>query len=187
MQSAEPHGAFNQANKILDPDLACTTPNGSAPSPSGPTAMRKMLASIRRHYGANPLHLLVLLGCFALTGYAATRVAAGPTLPRILLWFAAALVAHDLILFPLYALADRSLTGAMTRLPHPIRADTATTPTEHPQQPTKTPTGPIGALPTAGLLVIVLATLIVRILRQLHSNPNRHMPKMVAPQRKRRP
>ena len=31
----------------------------------------------RRWYGANPLHLLVMLGCIALYGYAAGRAAAG--------------------------------------------------------------------------------------------------------------
>ena len=31
----------------------------------------------RRWYGANPLHLLAMLGCFALAGYAAAAAAAG--------------------------------------------------------------------------------------------------------------
>jgi hypothetical protein len=75
--------------------------------------MRRLLARWTRFYGANPLHLLVLLGCFALTGYVAVLLAAEPLLTRMLVWFAAAIVVHDLALFPLYGVADRSLTGAV--------------------------------------------------------------------------
>lgn len=74
--------------------------------------MRGPVTSFRAAYGANPLHLLALLGCFALTGYVAVLLAEVPTLPRMLLWFCGSIVAHDLLLFPLYALADRSLRGA---------------------------------------------------------------------------
>ncbi len=67
-----------------------------------------MLALIRRWYGAGPLHLLALLASFALAGYAAVQLV--PDEPRkVLIWFVGAVVGHDLILFPLYALADRSL------------------------------------------------------------------------------
>ena len=72
--------------------------------------MRKALTRISAFYGANPLHLLGLLACFALAGYAVLRTAGDPLLPRMLIWFGAAVVAHDLVLFPLYALADRSVT-----------------------------------------------------------------------------
>jgi hypothetical protein len=64
-------------------------------------------------YGAHPLHLLVLLGCLALAGYAALGVLVNPAWPTILLWFLAAIVAHDLVVFPLYAAADRVLTRAL--------------------------------------------------------------------------
>lgn len=66
----------------------------------------------RRVYGSHPLHLLALLGCFALSGYVALQLVDAPNLLRMLVWFAGAVIAHDLVLFPLYALADRSLTGA---------------------------------------------------------------------------
>jgi len=64
--------------------------------------------AFRRLYGDQPLHLAVLLGCFAVAAYAATKVAVGPSAVRIAVWFVAAAVAHDLVLFPLYALMDRS-------------------------------------------------------------------------------
>jgi hypothetical protein len=74
---------------------------------------------MRRRYGAGPLHLLSLVACFALTGYVVTRVLAGPEGLRILVWFAGAALAHDLLLWPLYALADRTATAAARR--HPDR------------------------------------------------------------------
>lgn len=66
-------------------------------------------------YGANPLHLLGLLAVFALAGYAALRASESSQWPRMLLWFAGAVIAHDLVLFPLYALADRGLTTLLRR------------------------------------------------------------------------
>lgn len=54
-----------------------------------------------------------VLGCVALAGYAATIVVRDPTLhpsiPWMLVWFAGAVLLHDLVLFPLYAAADRAL------------------------------------------------------------------------------
>jgi hypothetical protein len=61
-----------------------------------------------RWYGAGPLHLLTMLGCLALAGYAAAKL-----LPNnfvgIPVWLVGAVIAHDLILMPLYTLADRSV------------------------------------------------------------------------------
>lgn len=70
-------------------------------------------AGLRRLYGAHPLHLLLLLGCFALAGYVAATVAVDPMWPRMAFWFAAAVLAHDLVLFPLYALVDRATASAL--------------------------------------------------------------------------
>lgn len=76
----------------------------------------------RAVYGSHPLHLLTLLAGFALFGYVlATLTPAALWNNRtwwqsILVWFAAAIVAHDLVLFPLYALADRILLRG-TRIP----------------------------------------------------------------------
>jgi hypothetical protein len=68
-----------------------------------------MLGRIRRWYGAHPLHLLALLAAFALAGYAAQAVVAAGQWQLVALWFVAAIVGHDLLLFPLYSLADLSL------------------------------------------------------------------------------
>ena len=70
--------------------------------------MRRLL----RWYGANPLHLLALLGCFALAGYAAARLV--PSRPLgVAVWFLGAVMGHDLLLMPLYSLADRSAVAAI--------------------------------------------------------------------------
>src|SRR5215469_6291341 len=70
--------------------------------------MRRLL----RWYGANPLHLLAMLGCFALAGYAAARLV--PARPLgLAVWFIGAVVGHDLLLVPLYSLADRSAMAAI--------------------------------------------------------------------------
>lgn len=61
----------------------------------------------RYEYGSGPLHALGLAASFALTGYAVLRIAGGPSPLSVLLWFAAAIVAHDLVLLPLYSLVDR--------------------------------------------------------------------------------
>ncbi len=75
--------------------------------------MREVLKRVTRAYGASPLHLLALLACFALAGDVALHLSGNPLVVRMLIWFAAAVVGHDLLLFPLYALADRSLHGVL--------------------------------------------------------------------------
>jgi hypothetical protein len=63
-------------------------------------------------YGENPLHLLAMLGCFALVGYVVSFVSGDPSVPALLIWFLGAVIAHDLVLYPLYALADQPLVFA---------------------------------------------------------------------------
>ena len=77
--------------------------------------MRDAFARVRRAYGEHPLHLLILLGSFALTGYALVHLIGTPLVARMAVWFVAAVIGHDLVLFPLYATADRSITGLLRR------------------------------------------------------------------------
>ncbi len=80
--------------------------------------MGAALARFRSVYGSHPLHLLTLIVGFALLGYVVTTIK--PTTlwnpnvwwQSIIVWFAAAIIAHDLVLFPVYALADRILLAA---------------------------------------------------------------------------
>jgi hypothetical protein len=70
--------------------------------------MRRQL----RWYGASPLHLLAMLACFGLAGYAAARLI--PSAPLgVAVWFLGAVIGHDLVLMPLYSLADRSAIMAI--------------------------------------------------------------------------
>lgn len=70
----------------------------------------------KRWYGANPLHLLAMIGCFALAWYAgAGLLHAKPV--GVVVWFAGAVIGHDLILMPLYALADKSVMTVFRHRP----------------------------------------------------------------------
>ena len=83
-------------------------------------------------YGSCPLHLLTMAAGFALLGYVVATVKP-MTLwnphswwQSIAVWFAAAVIAHDLVLFPIYALADRILWARagrrrVRRLPVSVR------------------------------------------------------------------
>jgi hypothetical protein len=71
---------------------------------------------LARWYGANPLHLLALLGCFALAGYAATQLLSFRPI-TVAVWFLGAVIGHDLLLMPLYSLADSSAIAALRHRP----------------------------------------------------------------------
>lgn len=71
------------------------------------------------HYGAGPLHLLCLPAGLAFAGYLVWTVWPAPNAIRILIWLGLAAVLHDVVLWPLYALADRAAAraGRLTRPP----------------------------------------------------------------------
>ncbi|PRX63705.1 hypothetical protein B0I32_110157 [Nonomuraea fuscirosea] len=62
-----------------------------------------------RLYGAGPGHLAGLVVCFAVAGYAATRVVEAGIWLGFAVWFVGAAVFHDLVLWPLYSAADAVL------------------------------------------------------------------------------
>ncbi len=94
--------------------------------------MRRLRGRARRWrgwYGASPLHLLALVASFALAGYAGWRMVLAGQWVGALVWFLVAIVAHDLLLFPLYALADACVRRLRPRRGHvgssgPRRAST---------------------------------------------------------------
>jgi hypothetical protein len=67
---------------------------------------------LTRWYGANPLHLLALLACFALAGFAATQLVRSRP-ESVAIWFVGAVIGHDLVLMPLYSIADWSVLAAV--------------------------------------------------------------------------
>src|SRR5438034_4898463 len=114
--------------------------------------MRRQL----RWYGAGPLHLLALLACFGLAGYAAVRLI--PSQPLgVAAWFLGAVIGHDLLLMPLYSLADRSVIAAIRH--------------RDPQLPV-TPWINYVRVPAAlsGLLLLVWFPLILRLQSPYHAS-----------------
>ncbi len=82
--------------------------------------MRRLLRRFRGLYGAGPLHLLALLASFAIAGAAIVGWFQRPRdVVTVLEWFVAAIVLHDLVLFPLYSLLDRIAFGARRRRTDP--------------------------------------------------------------------
>ncbi|MEV7422589.1 hypothetical protein [Streptomyces sp. NPDC091212] len=67
----------------------------------------------RARYGASPLHLLLVLCSFALTGYAGIRLLSGTEPWMVVLWFVAAALLHDLVLLPLYTVTDRAAQSVL--------------------------------------------------------------------------
>jgi hypothetical protein len=83
------------------------------------TSLRRLPVLVRRFlrwYGAGPLHLLTLAGCFALAGYAAAELLPNNAV-GIPVWFVGAVIGHDLLLMPLYTLADMSVIGVFRHRP----------------------------------------------------------------------
>ncbi len=78
-----------------------------------------------RLYGSHPLHLLTLIAGFALLGYVVATIKPvtlwNPQVwwQSIIVWFAAAIVAHDLVLFPVYAFVDSLLSRTVVQLAPP--------------------------------------------------------------------
>ncbi|MEV6787209.1 hypothetical protein [Streptomyces sp. NPDC051098] len=76
-----------------------------------------MLPLFRRIPVGSPMQLLLLACSFALAAYAGVRLLADDWL-GVALWFVGAALLHDLVLVPLYAVADRALVrglGAVRR------------------------------------------------------------------------
>jgi hypothetical protein len=63
---------------------------------------------LRRHYGAGPVHLAGLVACFAVAAYALAKVLHEDGWKKILLLFALCIVLHDLVIWPVYGVADRA-------------------------------------------------------------------------------
>jgi hypothetical protein len=75
-----------------------------------------------RHYGSGPAHAGLMAGSFALAGYVATRILDSSQPVWIAIWLAGAIVAHDLVLYPLYSLADRLVVSLRRRPERPAPA-----------------------------------------------------------------
>lgn len=69
--------------------------------------------AFRNAYGAGPLHLIAVVASYTLAGYAVFEVSDRPAPVNFAIWFGLAIVAHDLVAFPIYsalaAIAGRGL------------------------------------------------------------------------------
>lgn len=84
--------------------------------------LSRLLARFRNLYGSHPLHLLTMSAGFALLGYVVVTAKPstlwkpeGAWWQSMAVWLAAAFIAHDLVLFPIYSLADRILGSPAAR------------------------------------------------------------------------
>ncbi len=107
-------------------------------------------------YGAGPGHLLALAVCLAVAAYAATRVIAAGIWVGFLLWFAGALIIHDLVLLPLYSFADTSVQARLRPPARPPPARPAGGGWPPPVNYVRVPAG------LSGLLLLVWAPLVLR-------------------------
>ncbi len=65
------------------------------------------VSRLRRVYGQSPLHLLAVLAGLALAGASLVGFVGAGHVQSLVVWFAGAIVLHDLLLFPAYSLLDR--------------------------------------------------------------------------------
>lgn len=72
------------------------------------------MGGFRERYGAGPLHLLAVVLTFVVAAYALERALELTSNPdRIVSWLGGSIVAHDLLLFPLYAFAGVLVAAAL--------------------------------------------------------------------------
>jgi hypothetical protein len=66
-----------------------------------------MSSRLTGRYGAGAAHLLGHLAAFAVAAYALAQIVGGGRVVNFVVWFGGAAVLHDLVVLPLYSLADR--------------------------------------------------------------------------------
>ena len=105
----------------------------------------------RDFYGAHPAHMLVLVACFGLAGYAVWHASRGPLPVRMAVFFVAAVIVHDLVAYPTYAAVDRLLATVTARREAQSRTAQRVTVVNHVRVP----------LVISGLLLLVFGSVIV--------------------------
>jgi hypothetical protein len=82
-----------------------------------------VIATLRRRYGASPLHLIAHLVALAIAVYAVSKVL-HPRYSRglnYLVWLLAGAILHDFVLAPAIALADRLMRALPARMVNHVR------------------------------------------------------------------
>jgi hypothetical protein len=70
---------------------------------------------LQRHYGAGPVHLAGLAACFLVAAYALGKVLGESGWKEILALFVFCVVVHDLLVWPVYGIADRTALWVQNR------------------------------------------------------------------------
>ena len=65
------------------------------------------MSALARRYGSSPLHLVLHVALFAAFAWIALQVTEAREAQNIALWFALAIVLHDVALLPFYSAIDR--------------------------------------------------------------------------------
>ena len=73
------------------------------------------MGRFRKLYGASPLHLLAVIATLALVGYGFFMIFKSPAPESTLIFFVAAIFAHDMLAFPLYSGLNRIAGQAVGR------------------------------------------------------------------------
>jgi hypothetical protein len=110
-----------------------------------------MMHRFRDFYGAHPAHLVVLVACFGLAGYAVWHASRGPLPLRMAVFFIAAVIVHDLVAYPAYATVDRLVATMAARRAARSRSPRRVTIVNHVRVP----------LVISGLLLLVFGSVIV--------------------------
>ena len=79
------------------------------------------MKALHRLYGDTPLHALLHVGCFALAGWAILQLTDVRPHLYLLGWFVGAVVIHDFVLLPAYAVLDRGGARALGRRVNYVR------------------------------------------------------------------
>lgn len=74
------------------------------------------MKSFRSRYGDGPLHAIAVVVSLGFAGYAFLQIARNPAPLSFALFFAGAIVCHDLLAFPVYSLLDRLGRGVAARV-----------------------------------------------------------------------
>lgn len=75
------------------------------------------MSRFRENYGAGPLHLLSSVAMGAIVIYALSQIAGASEPIDFAIWFAGAVIAHDMIAFPLYSVLGLIAGGATAKAP----------------------------------------------------------------------
>jgi hypothetical protein len=98
-----------------------------------------------------------LLAAFALAGYAVRAVIAAGQFRGFAIWFAVAIIGHDLLLFPLYSLADLSVQRLLPGRGRPSQASPSQASPPAPGQVPGPPVINYVRIPVAFSLLLLLA------------------------------